>query len=239
MTNINTLKNGLNDLNIDLDKEQEDKFKDYKRLLQEWNEKIDITTIVEDKEVDIKHFLDSLTLVDTELFEGEDLKVIDIGTGGGFPGLPLKIYNDDLDITLMDSLNKRITFLKDVISELKLDNIDAIHGRAEELSRTKEYREQYDIAVSRAVASLDTLAEYCIPFVKVGGYFISMKGPEYMEEMNEAKRAIDTLGGRIVDSYNIRIPESDIEHSIIIIEKIKNTPKIYPRGGGKPRKKPL
>lgn len=239
MTNIDTLKYGLNDLNIDLDQDQQDDFKEYKRLLQEWNEKIDITTIIEDKEVDIKHFLDSLTLVDTDLFEEEGTKVIDIGTGGGFPGVPLKIYNNDLDVTLMDSLNKRITFLNDVIDKLELDGIEAIHGRAEELSRTKEYREQYDIAVSRAVASLDTLAEYCIPFVKVGGYFVSMKGPDFEDELANSIKAIETLGGMVVDSYNITIPESDIQHSIIVIEKVKPTPKIYPRGGGKPRKKPL
>lgn len=238
MTNIDSLLRGLDDLNIDLTDKEKNDFKEYKKLLQEWNEKIDITTIIGDEEVDIKHFLDSLTLVETRLFEG-DKKIIDIGTGGGFPGLPLKIYNDDLKVTLMDSLNKRITFLNDVITKLGLEDIDAIHGRAEELSRTDDYREVYDIAVSRAVASLNTLVEYCLPFVRVGGYFISMKGPDYEEELGEAMNGIKTLGGKVIDSYKVKIPESDIEHSIIIIEKINNTPKKYPRGGGKPRKKPL
>jgi len=238
LTNIDTLIKGSRELEIDLGQAREEKFKLYKSLLKEWNEKIDITTITEDKEVDIKHFLDSLMLVDTELFDA-DKKIIDIGTGGGFPGLPLKIYNDRLEVTLMDSLNKRINFLNQVIGSLGLKKIEAIHGRAEELSITPKYREQYDICVSRAVAQLNTLAEYCLPFVKVGGYFVAMKGPEYGVELNEAKNAIKILGGEVVDDYPVKIPESDIYHSIIIIKKLKNTPKKYPRGGGKPRKKPL
>lgn len=238
MNNIDTLLKGVEDLEIELSSQQAEYFSRYKDLLQEWNEKIDITTIIEDDEVDIKHFLDSLTLVNTNLFEGNK-KVIDIGTGGGFPGLPLKIYNDDLDVTLMDSLNKRITFLNELINQLDLEGIEAIHGRAEEVSRTKEYRELYDICVSRAVARLNTLVEYCLPFVKPGGYFISMKGPDYTEELNEAKNAIDTLGGKVIRDYEVDIPRSDIRHSIIIIEKVRKTPKTYPRGGGKPRKRPL
>lgn len=238
MSNIDTLIEGSKDLDIELGPKREEKFIKYKELLQEWNEKIDITTIIEDVEVDQKHFLDSLTLVETGLFESSK-KIIDIGTGGGFPGLPLKIYNEDLKITLMDSLNKRIVFLQDVIEKLNLRDINAIHGRAEELSITDEYRESYDICVSRAVARLSTLAEYCLPFVKVGGCFVSMKGPEYEEELKEANNAIVLLGGRIKSHKKVRIPNTDIEHSIIIIEKVKNTPKKYPRGGGKPRKKPL
>lgn len=235
---IDTLIQGSKELNINLDEEALESFRTYKKLLQEWNEKIDITTITEDKEVDIKHFLDSLTAITTDLFEGKK-RIIDVGTGGGFPGLPLKIYNNNLEVSLLDSLNKRIKYLNEVIGELKLDNIEAIHGRAEELSRTKEYREQYDICISRAVASLDTLSEYCMPFVKQGGYFISMKGPEIEEELKESNNAITTLGGKVLKVEKIRIPLSDIEHSLIIIEKIKQTPTKYPRGGGKPRKKPL
>lgn len=235
---IDILKSGSISLDIKLDNTQEDKFIEYKKLIKEWNEKIDITTIVEDDEMDIKHFLDSLTLVKTGLFEGNK-SIIDIGTGGGFPGVPLKIYNDNLDITLMDSLNKRIIFLNNVIEKIKLKNIKAIHGRAEELGRNIDYREQYDICVSRAVARLNTLIEYCMPFVKVDGYFISMKGPEFEEELTEAKKGIELLGGKIEDAYRVNIPESDIEHSIIIMKKIKKTSDKYPRGGGKPRKKPL
>ncbi len=238
MANISTLRRGIDELDIKLDENQLKEFSRFKELLEEWNEKINITSIREEAEVDIKHFLDSLTPVATNLFEGKK-KVIDIGTGGGFPGIPLKIYNKELEITLMDSLNKRIKFLDEVIGDLKLENIEAIHGRAEELGRTPEYREIYDICISRAVASLDTLAEYCIPFVKVGGYFISMKGPEVEEELALSKKAIKTLGGEIVETQYFTLPESDIVHSLIIIKKVNETANKYPRAGGKPRSKPL
>lgn len=235
---IKTLISGVEKLDIKLDDDQLNSFSMYKGLLKEWNEKIDITTITDDVEIDIKHFLDSLTAVETDLFEGKK-SVIDIGTGGGFPGVPLKIYNDDLKITLLDSLNKRIKFLDEVIDNLGLEDIEAIHGRAEELGRKEEYREQYDICVSRAVASLDTLVEYCMPFVKVGGHFVSMKGPEPELEIEKAKKGIQTLGGKVVDTIVFTVPESDIEHSLIVIKKIQYTPKKYPRAGGKPRKDPL
>lgn len=238
MTDIKTLVKGTGGLNISLRKDQEDKFLLYKNLLMEWNEKINITAITDEEEIDIKHFLDSLTPVITKLFNGNQ-KVLDVGTGGGFPGLPLKIWNDDLDVTLLDSLNKRIIFLKEVISSLNLSQVEAIHGRAEELARKKEYREQYDVCISRAVASLDTLSEYCIPFIKKGGYFISMKGPDVEEEVENSRKAIDKLGGKIIKVEKIQIPCSDIYHSLIIIKKISETEKKYPRGGGKPKKNPL
>lgn len=238
MTDVSLLLKGVSSLGLDLSDDKLDKFDKYKELLKEWNTKINITAITDDDEIDIKHFLDSLTPFLTDIFHGKK-KVIDIGTGGGFPGLPLKIANPDLDLTLMDSLNKRIIFLKEVISQLGLDGIEAIHGRAEELSIKPSYREQYDVAVSRAVASLDTLSEYCIPFVKPGGYFVSMKGPEIDEELALSKNAIKILGGKLVDKKLVQIPGSDIVHSLIIIEKIGKTPTKYPRGGGKPRKNPL
>lgn len=238
MSNIDILKSGVEKINIKLDQDQLNKFAKYKDMLKEWNEKINITAITDDEEIDIKHFLDSLTPICTTLFEGNK-KIIDIGTGGGFPGLPLKIANDNLNVTLMDSLNKRIIFLNEVIKELGLKDIIATHGRAEEMAITPLHREQYDICVSRAVASLNTLAEYCIPFVKVGGYFISMKGPEVGHELKEAEKAIDLLGGKIVRTEIIEIPHSDIKHSLIIIEKIQKTPTKYPRGGGRPKKNPL
>ncbi|NLN14585.1 MAG: 16S rRNA (guanine(527)-N(7))-methyltransferase RsmG [Tissierellia bacterium] len=238
MTNVDVLKKGVLKLGLELTDGQLNNFIKYKELLKEWNTKINITAITDDEEIDIKHFLDSLTPFTLDIFKGKQ-RVIDIGTGGGFPGLPLKIVNPDLDITLLDSLNKRITFLKEVIHQLNLASIQAIHGRAEELGRKEEYREGYDICISRAVASLDTLSEYCIPFVKVGGYFISMKGPDIDEELESAKNAIKILGGKVVDKKLIEIPESDIVHSLIVIEKIRKTPTKYPRGGGKPRKNPL
>ncbi|NMB07393.1 MAG: 16S rRNA (guanine(527)-N(7))-methyltransferase RsmG [Tissierellia bacterium] len=238
MANVNTLIDGAKKLDIDLDEGQIEKFILYKELLQEWNQKINITSITEDKEVDIKHFIDSIIPLKAELFKGK-LKVIDIGTGGGFPGIPLKIMNENLDMVLLDSTNKKIRFLDEVIEKLKLKNIKAIHGRAEELGRDVDYREKYDVAISRAVASLDTLSEYALPFVNVGGHFISMKGPDVDEELNEGKKAIEILGGKIKSVEKIQIPDTDITHSLIIIEKIKKTPTKYPRGGGKPRKQPL
>jgi len=238
MNSIEALLKGVGDLNIELSQVQAERFVKYKELLKEWNKKINITAITEDDEIDIKHFLDSLTPVATRLFENS-IKLIDIGTGGGFPGLPLKIYNEGLKVTLLDSLNKRIAFLKEVIEALGLKDIEAIHGRAEEFGRKEDFREQYDISISRAVASLNTLSEYCIPFVKVGGYFVSMKGPDVEDELREAERGIKILGGKIVEVATVKIPLSDIVHTLIIIEKIKETPTKYPRAGGKPKKNPL
>ena len=238
MVNSEILIDGSKELGIDLDDDSLEKFRIYKELLKEWNTKINITAIIEDEEIVVKHFLDSLTPYLLNILDGKK-EIIDIGTGGGFPGLPLKLINNDLKVTLMDSLNKRITFLKEVISSLELEGVDAIHGRAEELGRTERYREKYDICISRAVASLDTLCEYCIPFVKLGGYFISMKGPDIDQELKEAQRSIQILGGKLIDKKIINIPQSDIEHSLLVIEKIRETPTKYPRGGGKPRKKPL
>ena len=238
MNSIEALLKGVGDLNIELSQVQAERFVKYKELLKEWNKKINITAITEDDEIDIKHFLDSLTPVATRLFENS-IKLIDIGTGGGFPGLPLKIYNEGLKVTLLDSLNKRIAFLKEVIEALGLKDIEAIHGRAEEFGRKEDFREQYDISISRAVASLNTLSEYCIPFVKVGGYFVSMKGPDVEDELREAEGGIKILGGKIVEVATVKIPLSDIVHTLIIIEKIKETPTKYPRAGGKPKKNPL
>ncbi|NLY85408.1 MAG: 16S rRNA (guanine(527)-N(7))-methyltransferase RsmG [Tissierellia bacterium] len=238
MNSIEALLKGVGDLNIELSQVQAERFVKYKELLKEWNKKINITAITEDDEIDIKHFLDSLTPVTTRLFENS-IKLIDIGTGGGFPGLPLKIYNEGLKVTLLDSLNKRIAFLKEVIEALGLKDIEAIHGRAEEFGRKEDFREQYDISISRAVASLNTLSEYCIPFVKVGGYFVSMKGPDVEDELREAEGGIKILGGKIVEVATVKIPLSDIVHTLIIIEKIKETPTKYPRAGGKPKKNPL
>lgn len=220
-----------------LDTKNIDKFEKYKELILEYNKHTNLTRITEDDEFNVKHFLDSLSLFKTDLFV-KDKKIIDIGTGAGFPGLPLKLYNEDLDITLLDSLRKRIDFLDGVIEELDLKKIKAIHARAEEIARDPNYRESYDIAVSRAVANLSTLTEYAMAFVKVGGYFISQKGPEYKEELKSAKRSIELMGGEVKDVIHTPLP-NDIDHYIIVIKKVKATDKKYPRGGGKPRKSPL
>ena len=238
MTNVNTLIDGLSNFNITLTEDQVNKFVIYKSLLKEWNQKINITSIEDDEEIDIKHFLDSLTPINTGLFK-EKVKVIDIGTGGGFPGMPLKIYKEDIEVVLLDSLNKRINYLNEVIKSLNLTDISAVHGRAEDFGQNKDYREKFDIAVSRAVASLNILSEYCLPFVKVGGYFISMKGQDVEEEMKESSKAISILGGRVEKKVDVTIPNSDITHSLIIIKKIKETPTKYPRNAGKPKKNPL
>ena len=227
----------LKEYNIDINPEQINQFEIYKKLLLEWNEKINITRITEGQEIYIKHFLDSLTLINTGLIK-EGKSLIDIGTGGGFPGLPLKIMYPGLKISLIDSLNKRIIFLQEVIKELNLKNIEAVHGRAEEYGRKEDYREKFDIVTNRALANMSSLAEYSLPFVKKSGYFIAMKGSEYKEEVKEAKNAIDILGGKIVDIKEIKLP-GEILHSLIIVEKIRETPKKYPRAGGKPRTQPL
>ena len=230
------LKEKLNEFNIEISDNQLEKFDKYMRLLLEWNEKINLTAIVEPDEVKIKHFLDSLTVLK---YIHDDDKVIDIGTGAGFPGIPLKIMKPDAKITLLDSLNKRINFLNIVIEELGLKNIETIHGRAEEFARNKMYREKYDVAVSRAVANLSTLTEYMLPFVKVGGKCICMKGANVKEEVDKAKNAIQELGGKIEKIDNFYLSNNDNERNIIIIKKIKETKSKYPRKAGMPSKEPL
>ena len=230
------LKEKLNEFNIEISDNQLEKFDKYMRLLLEWNEKINLTSIVEPDEVKIKHFLDSLTVLK---YIHDDDKVIDIGTGAGFPGIPLKIMKPDAKITLLDSLNKRINFLNIVIEELGLKNIETIHGRAEEFARNKMYREKYDVAVSRAVANLSTLTEYMLPFVKVGGKCICMKGANVKEEVDKAKNAIQELGGKIEKIDNFYLSNNDNERNIIIIKKIKETKSKYPRKARMTSKKPL
>ena len=186
MTDVNTLIEGARELGLSIGQNEIYEFTTYKELLKEWNQKFNITSITDDIEIDIKHFIDSITPLTLNIFK-DNMKLIDIGTGGGFPGLPLKIMNKSLGVVLLDSTKKKINFLNMVIEKLALNDIEAIHGRAEELARDKDYREKFDIAISRAVASLNTLCEYCLPFVKVGGYFISMKGSDIEEELKEAK----------------------------------------------------
>ena len=210
-----------------------EKFYEYMKLLLEWNEKINLTAIKDEKEFVIKHFVDSLTI---NQYIKPKIKLIDVGTGAGFPGLPLKLFHEELDCSLIDSVGKKINVLNDIISKLELKNVEAIHTRAEDFA--KEHREKYDVAVSRAVANMNTLVEYLIPFVKVGGIVICMKGPKYDEELETARKAINVLGGTIekVESFFI---DEELERNVIIIRKIKETPKQYPRGQGKPLKEPI
>ena len=225
------LGNILDDIKIE-------KFQRYYELLVDWNEKINLTAITEKTEVATKHFLDSILITESGKFTS-GAKVIDVGTGAGFPGLPLKIFDESLNVTLMDSLGKRINFLNEVINELSLENVETIHSRAEDLGQDKNHREHYDIAVSRAVANLSTLSELCLPFVKVGGYFISLKGPNVENEIADAKKAIKLLGGEIENVVNYDIPGTDLNHNMVIIKKVSNTSTKYPRKAPKPAKEPL
>ena len=224
------------DLDVRFSVEQIDKFYKYMNLLIEWNEKINLTAIIEPSEIILKHFIDSITIL-KELKDGST--VVDVGTGAGFPGIPLSIMNSTLKITLVDSLNKRLIFLQEVIKELKLENVELIHSRAEEFGQNKKYREKFDISTSRAVANLSTLSEYLLPLVKVNGKVISMKAGNAQEEINTAQKAIKTLGGKIEHIEEFNLPSSDIGRIIIVIDKIKETPGKYPRKPGTPTKEPI
>lgn len=216
-------------------KEQFNKFYD---ILINWNKVMNLTAITEYEEVLKKHFLDSLSI--TKVINLKEIQsVIDVGTGAGFPGIPLKITFPHLKVTLLDSLNKRIRFLDEVICELGLKNVDTIHGRAEDIGKMEKYREQYDLCVSRAVANLATLSEYCLPYIKVGGIFISYKSGNIEEEIKNSRKAVDLLGGVIKETVKFELPGTDIGRSFVIIEKQKNTPKKYPRKAGLPSKEPL
>lgn len=232
------LEKGSQQLGIMLHDQQIQQFFLYKDLLVQWNEKMNLTAIVEEKEIILKHFLDSLAVASKWDFNTE-IKMIDVGTGAGFPGIPLKIAYPKLQVTLLDSLNKRITFLQEVKKQLQLDNVTCIHGRAEEVGQNKSHREQYDLCASRAVAHLAVLAEYCLPFIKVGGIFSSLKGPDIEKEVEESKKAIEVLGGEIIDIHTVDIPYSNIRHSILCIKKIRQTPTQYPRKAGKPSREPI
>ena len=216
--------------------EQCEKFYKYMDLLIEWNEKINLTAIVEPKEIVLKHFVDSLTIF-KYLKNGD--KLIDVGTGAGFPGIPNKIYNENLDVTLLDSLKKRTIFLDEVINNLQLKNIRSMHGRVEEIAQNKQFREQFDVATSRAVAQLNILLEYLLPLVKVGGLCICMKGSEIDEELNNAKNALQILGGELEKIESFELPGTDMKRNLVIIRKTKNTPSKYPRKSGTPSKEPL
>lgn len=227
----------LREFEIEIDSEKNNKLEKYRELLLEWNSFMNLTAITEEDDVNIKHFLDSLTIFKTGELDGKK-SVIDVGTGAGFPGIPMAIQNPDLEVTLLDSLNKRIKFLNKVVEETELENVTTYHGRAEEFARKKEFRDAFDVSVSRAVANMSTLAEYTLPYVKPGGVMIAMKGSEYKEELKEAENAIKILGGEIKEVKEITLPDG-ILHSLIVVEKVKPTPKKYPRAGGKPKSKPL
>lgn len=233
---IKKFQQGLEKLELKLTEKQIEQFLKYYEMLIEKNKVMNLTAITEYDEVIEKHFLDSISLC--QVYDlTKPVKILDMGTGAGFPGVPLKIAFPEVEITLADSLNKRIKFLDEVVAELGLEKVTTVHARAEELARNKEHRESYDLVVSRAVANLSTLGEYCIPFVKMGGNFISYKSAEVDEEVNAAGKAIKILGGEIKDVYKFDL--SDQKRSFVTIEKIKTTPKTYPRKAGTPSKEPL
>lgn len=222
----NLVKKACGKIGIELTALQAEQFEKYYNLLIEWNEKVNLTRIIQPEEVAVKHFADSLTLLNYYDIP-RDARVIDVGTGAGFPGVPLKIARPDIKLTLLDSLNKRLIFLNEVCKETGIE-ANTVHFRAEDGGQNPLYREKYDVAVSRAVARLNVLCEYCLPYVKVGGSFISMKGPKLSEELNEAKNAVETLGGRIKRTAEFELGGAG-ERTIVEIEKIKSTPKLYPR----------
>ena len=233
---LTPFEEGLKKLNISLSQEQIHQFLTYYEMLIEKNKVMNLTAITEYDQVIEKHFLDSLSLCRVKNLD-EKLSVLDLGTGAGFPGIPLKIAFPKLQITLADSLNKRVLFLQEVIDGLGLKDITAIHGRAEELASKKEMRQSYDLVVSRAVANLSTLSEYCLPFVHEGGQFISYKSGDYEEELAASKKAISILGGQLATIDEFELGES--KRSFIVIDKVKATPKAYPRKAGTPSKNPL
>ena len=229
----------LKEWNLELNENQLAQLEKYYDMLVEKNKVMNLTAITEYEDVLKKHFLDSLALSQLIKLQGKKAKLLDMGTGAGFPGLPLKIAFPEMEVTLMDSLNKRIVFLQEVIDELGLTGLTAVHGRAEEAAGKTEYREKFDLCVSRAVARLVSLSEFCIPFVKQGGYFIPYKSGEIAEELKEAKFAIRELGAEFREEVSFGLPNSDIERTLLVIEKVKSTAKKYPRAGGKPLKQPL
>ena len=240
MENLELLSDLLKNFDITLSDQQILQFQNYYDLLIEWNSFMNLTAITNLDEVIIKHFVDSISLVKAFPELGfKDYSMIDVGTGAGFPGIPLKIVFPNLQITLLDSLNKRVKFLDHVISNLSLNHIHAVHGRAEDLAKVKEYREQYYLCVSRAVANLSTLSEYCLPFVKQGGYFVSYKSEKITDEYEQAHHAIHILGGSFYKQVDFCLPNTDIYRNLFVIEKMKSTPLKYPRKAGLPSKEPL
>ncbi len=228
--------NGAKLLGVTLDDALAARLAEYANLLKAWNKKMNLTAITDDADIATKHFLDSLTALCTNRVNG---KVMDVGTGAGFPGLVLKIVKPELSMTLLDSLNKRITFLGNVCDELNIGGVELIHARAEDVGRNASYRGKFDTVVSRAVANLTVLSEWCIPFLKRGGYFLALKGPLAEQELKDARRAIKILGGEVEDVCETDIPFTDLKHKIIVIKKVGQTPLKYPRKAGIATKIPI
>lgn len=236
------LKDGATHYGKELKQSEVEQFTIYMELLKDWNTKINLTAIEDDREIIIKHFIDSLSIL--PYLKDEKLKLIDVGTGAGFPGIPIKIANKNLEVTLLDSLDKRVKFLNEVINTANISGdgkegqIRAVHGRAEDMGVNPAFREKYDIAVARAVANLPVLLEYCLPFVKINGFFIAMKGSS-TEEFENCGKALDILGGKIEKIHKMELPFTNIERNVVVVRKFRHTPTKYPRKAGKPSKAPL
>lgn len=228
----------LDALGISLNDVQKEQFDRYYELLIEWNKVMNLTGITDYDEVNLKHFTDSLTIVRSITLE-KISTLIDVGTGAGFPGIPIKIAFPHIKVVLLDSLNKRIKFLNEIAAQLELADVTALHGRAEDYAKKEEYREKFDLCVSRAVANLSTLSEYCLPFVKQGGYFVSYKSADSDEEILNSKKAFEILGGKLERTDKFTLPESDMGRALAVIEKVKDTPRKYPRKAGIPSREPL
>lgn len=235
---METLQSAFNELNISYDDTVLKKFQQYMELILEWNEKVNLTAITEKEEFIKKHYIDSLLCYSFPEMQKSE-RVIDVGTGGGFPGIPLALVFPEKQFVLMDSLKKRLNIIDDLALQLDISNVVTLHGRAEDLGHSKEYREKFDICVSRAVANLATLSEYCLPFIKKGGNFLAYKGTKADEEIKEAHKAVFLLGGKITREEKVTLPGYDLEHNIIVIEKVQNTSAKYPRKAGTPSKEPL
>ncbi|HLQ83308.1 MAG TPA: 16S rRNA (guanine(527)-N(7))-methyltransferase RsmG [Pseudogracilibacillus sp.] len=236
--NIEEFIKELKAQNIEINEYQLNQFDKYYNLLVEWNKKMNLTAITEKEDVYLKHFFDSIS--SSFHFDFTQIEsVCDVGAGAGFPSIPLKICYPHLKITIVDSLNKRITFLENLAKELKLGNVNFVHARAEDFGQNKAHRETYDLVTARAVARTNVLSEYCLPLCKIKGHFIAMKGALASEELQEANKAITTLGGELKEELTFNLPHENSERSIIIIEKTKKTPKKYPRKPGTPQKLPL
>ena len=238
MDNKKAFIDRMSQIDIVLGKEKIIQFEQFMDYMILWNDRVRLTSIIEEDEIINKHFIDSLSVLKTNKFK-DNIKILDLGTGGGFPGVPLKFYNQTFDLTMLDSRLKKIEYLENVIEKFNLLNTIAIHGRAEDYGNDIGYREKYDIVVSRAVAELSILAEFCLPFVKINGYFIAMKASNIEVELDDAKNAINILGGQIESVIKFTLPETDFERSLLVIKKIEKTPEIYPRSAGRPKKKPL
>ncbi len=232
------MKRGADEASVEFSEKQYEQFIKYMRLVQEWNEKINLTAITEDNDFIKKHFIDCIKAFKSDAIVNAKT-IIDVGTGAGFPGVPIAILHPNAKITLLDSLNKRINFLNIVVNELGLTNVTTIHSRAEDGARNPELREKFDVATSRAVANMAVLSEFCMPYVKKGGHFVALKGPAIEEEMQNGKNAISILGGEFENIIEVSIEDTDLKHNIVEVKKVKNCPKTYPRKAGTVNKKPL